>query len=126
MIVFDSSAIIAFFQSEKGNDVVDMYLQQETTIISSVNFAEILLKLKQFRLDANKILDELYRMKLAIVDCDQIIALAATEITHPKNIFLSLGDRICLATAISKKCPVLTAGSNWKKLKLPVEVIAIR
>jgi len=61
-----------------------------------------------------------------VIDCSKEIALIAAEITHPKNMFLSLGDRICLATAISKKCPILTADSSWEKLKLPIEVISIR
>jgi len=126
MIVFDSSAIIAYFQSEKGNEVVDEYLQKDLSAISTVNFCETILKLKQSQLDTDIILIEIGGLEFNIIDCTKEISLLATEITHPENMFLSLGDRICLATTIHHKSSVLTGDSNWKKLKLPIEVIAIR
>lgn len=128
MILADSSAIIAYLQAEKGKDFVKPYLDDpiNNLHINSVNLIEIILKLKQHNIHSEKILSRLDRLKLSIVDCTREIAFIATEISHPKNMFLSLGDRICLATAIHHKSPVLTADASWKKLKLPVEVITIR
>lgn len=125
MIVSDTSAIIAYFQSEKGYDLVRSYIGG-IIIFNSVNLIETILKMNSYQLKTDNILSQIRDMSLTITPCDNTIALIATEITHPKNMFLSLGDRICLATAISKKCPVVTADSSWKKLKLPVEIISIR
>lgn len=125
MIVLDSSALIAYFKFEKGDTIVGGLLKQPTGI-SCVNLAETLIKLKLYHFPEDKIISQLSNLKLEVIDCTKEIALIATKITHPKNMFLALGDRICLATAISKKCPVVTADSSWKKLNLPVEIIAIR
>ncbi|NCO44078.1 type II toxin-antitoxin system VapC family toxin [Candidatus Berkelbacteria bacterium] len=125
MIVLDSSALIAYFKFEKGDTVVGGLLKQSTGI-SCVNLAETLIIFKFYHFPGDEITSQLSSLKLEVIDCSKEIALIAAEITHPKNMFLSLGDRICLATAISKKCPILTADSSWEKLKLPIEVISIR
>jgi len=39
---------------------------------------------------------------------------------------LSLADRACLALAISRDLPVITADRAWARLGLPVEVVLTR
>lgn len=39
---------------------------------------------------------------------------------------LSLADRACLALALEKKLPVLTADQSWSQLDIDVEVQLIR
>jgi ribonuclease VapC len=39
---------------------------------------------------------------------------------------LSLGDRACLALALSRSIPALTADRDWKKLKVGLSIVVIR
>jgi len=43
-----------------------------------------------------------------------------------RHLGLSLGDRICLALAIERQCPALTADRNWANLKIGIPIQLIR
>lgn len=117
---------MAFILKEPGFQAVKKYLDNNNSIVNAVNLTESLVKLERYRKDAQEILLNIRNYDIVITSYSQEYIEVAIEITHPKNMFLSLGDRVCLATAIHHKSPVITADSNWKKLKLPIEVITIR
>lgn len=52
--------------------------------------------------------------------------IAGTLIRQTEKLGLSLGDRACLALAISLKAPVYTTEQSWKHLKVGVPVHVIR
>ena len=124
-IVLDASALIASIYEEKGCEHVEPYL--ENAIISAVNFAEVASYL--VRQDcAFETVDELLQdLALTVIDYDAPQALATAKLikkTSAKG--LSLGDRSCLALALSRNLPVLTADRVWKTLALGIEVKVIR
>jgi PIN domain nuclease of toxin-antitoxin system len=53
-------------------------------------------------------------------------ALAAALIPAARPLGLSLGDRACLALAISRKISVYTADRIWAQLKVEVSIQIIR
>jgi hypothetical protein len=57
---------------------------------------------------------------------EPLALLAASLVTSTKEFGLSLGDRACLALAMSRGLPVLTTESRWERVALPVDVRLIR
>ncbi len=54
------------------------------------------------------------------------IFIAANLRKVTKSLGLSLGDRACLALAITKKLTVLTADKAWEKLNVGAKIKVIR
>ncbi|WP_245969221.1 PIN domain-containing protein [Candidatus Rickettsia colombianensi] len=52
--------------------------------------------------------------------------LSGELITKTKQLGLSLGDRTCLALALSKNYPVYTADKAWASLQLSCNIVLIR
>jgi PIN domain nuclease of toxin-antitoxin system len=52
--------------------------------------------------------------------------LVGDLVAQTRQLGLSLGDRACLALALSLKAPIYTADKSWKKLKLAVRIHVIR
>jgi ribonuclease VapC len=52
--------------------------------------------------------------------------IAAQLLPHTRPLGLGIGDRACLALAIERKLPVLTADKAWKALRLGVTIQVIR
>jgi PIN domain nuclease of toxin-antitoxin system len=123
--VLDASAVLAFLNQEKGCQVVENHLS--TGLISTVNFSEVisvLISLGASHHEAAKMLDGIFG---DIVPFDKEQAELAAELReHTKPFGLSLGDRACLALAKAKKLKVLTADTQWSKLKLNVDIQLIR
>ncbi len=124
-IVFDASALLALLYEEKGADVVLRYLSR--AIISSVNFTEVATRMIHKGEPEAEVLPRLDVMGVDVVDYNKSLALQAA-IIYPKTKTkgLSLGDRACLALAMTHKLPVLTADRTWKSLKLGVKIEVIR
>ncbi len=113
--VLDSSAIIALLNQEPGAARVEQVLA--FSMVSSVNVAEVLSK----SVEAGHTIASAARtfkiLKLNVVDFDLPQAISTAELRPlTKTLGLSLGDRACLALAISKGATALTADRIWKKL----------
>ena len=124
-IIFDSSAILALLNMERGHEIVAQNLDR--AIVSSVNFSEVITVLARKGLGQEQVIKSLKETFLHIEDFDTeqaIIAAKLDEITKAHG--LSLGDRACLALAKSKNLPVLTADKVWKDLELSIKVQLIR
>ena len=125
--VLDASALLAVLFMETGHEEVTAALDGET-IISAVNYSEVIAR--QMRLGASQQLavSVLSGLDLKVVVWDQGLAEEAADLSPlAKSHGLSLGDRICLATARHLRLPVLTADREWGKLPdLGVEIRLIR
>lgn len=126
-IVLDTSAVLAWLFQEAGADQVLPVLEAGSGIMSSVNYAELAGKLTDQGMPVEIIRETLFDLELEIVDFDAAQAFESGILrTVSKACGLSLGDRACLALAIIKKLPVLTADRIWLNVPVPIEVRSIR
>ena len=123
--VLDSSAILALLNDEAGADVVAEILP--SSVVSTVNLAEVIASLVNKGVSGADA-----EAALLTLDCksepfrreEALLAGRLRESTRQAG--LSLGDRACLALALSLGLPVLTADRAWRNLPLDVEVRLIR
>ena len=128
-IVLDASSVIALINREKGCEIVEKYL--EDSIISTVNFAEVIAVVNQdlYKTEADRIegLKLITDTLPQIIDFDINQAIISAEFDSiTRKYGLSLGDRACLALAKYKNIPVLTADKTWSKLNLGIKIKLIR
>lgn len=125
MIALDASALLAFLFGEKGHEQVAGHL--DASCISTVNLSEVASRFARDGKDPRELCGRIADSPISIVPflaSDAEIAAALTPLTQQRG--LSLGDRACLALAISRQIPALTADQAWSSLKLPVVVQLIR
>jgi PIN domain nuclease of toxin-antitoxin system len=126
LTVLDASALLALIHEEPGADLVAEAMNG--SVIGTPNFAEVIGKLVDARIDASAIRQLVVAAGVTIEpltadDAELVGALRA--ITGGQQ--LSLGDRCCLALAIRSTPPiVMTADGVWANLDLPIEVRLIR
>ena len=123
--VLDSSAILALLNDEAGADVVAEILP--SSVVSTVNLAEVIASLVNKGVSGADA-----EAALLTLDCKsepfrrEEAHLAGRLRESTRQAGLSLGDRACLALALSLGLPVLTADRAWRNLPLEVEVRLIR
>jgi len=124
-VVLDASALLALLNQEPGGNSVGAVLPRAA--ISSVNVAEVVSKLVEQRIPDADIRETIQSLGLKVVDFDVELAYAA-GLLHliTKKWGLSLGDRACLALAHRLHAPAFTTDRAWKKIKIGLEVRAIR
>lgn len=123
--VLDASALLTLLNAEKGADLVESFLPQ--SIISTVNLAEAVTRLAAAGMPGDQIRDTLAYLGLEIIPFDEEQAFQAGLLyihTHPLG--LSLGDRVCLALALTANASAVTADRAWKELDIKVDVKLIR
>jgi PIN domain nuclease of toxin-antitoxin system len=123
--VLDSSAVLAVFFHETGEDVVFPILQG--ALLSTVNLAEIHTRMLDRGSEAQQAWDWISGLncEVCFFTAEQArIAAELIQITKPYG--LSLGDRACLALAIERKATVYTTDKAWKSLNLGIEIEVIR
>ena len=115
-MILDSSALLAVLQNEPGAGKV--VTTNEPFSISAVNLSEVMTKLIQFGITEKDAIATLKELNLDIRSVDEDIALLAGSLTKiTRKLGLSLGDRICLATAIAHSQTALTADRIWADIK---------
>ncbi len=129
-IVLDASAILALLFDEPGAEAVSAR-HAEPLFMSAVNAAEVVSKLIDAGQEPREAIEVFRSIQdaadLAAIPFDTSQALDAAAIrAGTRDHGLSLGDRACLALARSLKLPAMTADRTWKKLRLGVEIRAIR
>lgn len=120
-IVLDTSAILVLLAMGEGYEAIAENL--ENSVVSSVNFSEVITVLVRKGLKYEEVaqsLKDTFPQIEEFNDEQAIIAASLDEVTRKHE--LSLGDRSCLALAKHQKLPVLTADKAWKDLDLGVEV----
>jgi PIN domain nuclease of toxin-antitoxin system len=125
VIVLDASALVALWKKEPGWERVS--LEIPVSAVSAANLAEALSKLTEDGGNPEVMADDFAKSgcKIVPVSAEQAVACAKLRLVT-RRFGLSLGDRLCLALAIERNCPVLTADRNWNKLSLGIPVQLIR
>ena len=125
-VLLDASALLAYLHREPGFEVVRQAVRGGAAI-GAVNLAEVLGKVREKGRDAARIHTALGALGLAVLPFDEEDAALAGELGPlAKSHGLALGDRACLAQAMRRRMPVLTADRVWATLGLEVEVRVIR
>ena len=123
--VLDASALLTYLHKELGWSEVHAVVGG--SCIGAVNWCEVAQKAKRKGLDVEKargLLDEL-GLRIIPFSAEQAEATAHLwEITRRHG--LSLADRACLALAMERQAPVLTADRVWAELGLDVDIRLIR
>lgn len=123
--VLDASAALAVLKSEPGASEVLAF--QETALISAVNLAEVHGRMVQLGMQSEQAWRAALRIVSQVANFDERQARVTSDLLpRTRALGLSLGDRACLALAIERKLPVLTADKAWKSLRLGVEIRVIR
>jgi PIN domain nuclease of toxin-antitoxin system len=125
-VVLDASALLALLNQEPGCQKLTPELLRDG-VASTVNLAEVQTKLVREGGDP----DEAWELALApISDAEPFTGeqakVAGTLVSQTRPLGLSLGDRACLALAITLDAPVYTTDKDWKNLKLGVTIHVLR
>ena len=123
--ILDASALLALLNAEDGSAFVQEYLLRSS--ISSVNLAEVVTRLSSHEMPEGEIRDALAVLGLEIIPFDEEQAFRAGLLSaYTRPLGLSLGDRACLALALTTHSIALTADREWEKLDIGVEIRLIR
>jgi ribonuclease VapC len=126
-MVLDASALLAAMLEEPGQEKVERALPN--AIIGSVNLVEVASRLIDGGLSPEEAEEDLAALELTVIDFDQAQAIEAGRLRAlTRHAGLSLGDRACLALALVRGVPVLTADRAWAALAeaIGVEVELVR
>ncbi len=126
MIVLDSSAVLAVILDESGADRVKATFSQGA--ISAASLAEILTKVVQRRLDLAGGYARLGSFGLEVHPVEEEHALLAADIyaRAPRQLNLSLGDRLCIALAMTLKCELLTGDRGMAQFDAGIPITLFR
>jgi PIN domain nuclease of toxin-antitoxin system len=123
--VLDASAVLALLNQESGMDRVEAVLAD--SCLGAVNYCEVLGKLIDAGMPEQEARESVELLNVEIVSFDSDLArLAAVLRTTTKKLGLSLGDRSCLALALSRRNTAVTSERAWPKLKIGVKIELIR
>jgi ribonuclease VapC len=125
MVVLDASALLAYLKNEPGGNVVDGVLSE--SIMSSVNWAEVIQKSIAAGVNVDGMLDDLQVLGLRVepfLPEDGEVAGRLWEQTRKAG--LSLGDRACLSLGLRLGTDVLTSDRAWATLNLAMNIQVIR
>ena len=125
-VVLDASAILAVINAEPGAEKLIPDLLA-TAVGSAVNLAEVQTKLVTRGWPSEEAWEDATSPVREVLSFDEQQArIAGDLVTHTQSLGLSLGDRACLALAMTLNIPVYTAEKAWKKLKVGVRIQVIR
>ena len=115
-MILDASALLALLNNEPGADEVQEALS--TAVMSAVNLAEVVGKLSDAGMP-DTIIRQATSLGITVLPFgEDDVAMMPKVRKATKPLGLSLGDRCCLATALTHKHPVLTADRAWTKVKI--------
>lgn len=122
----DASALIAFLRREPGAEVVAEHLRG--AYISAVNLCEVLEKTPKSDHSNDRVLALLHNWQVDIIpfDIGQAVVSSLLKGQIENKYDISFADRACLALAVSRTIPAITADRAWKSLAIGADVILIR
>jgi len=125
VIALDASALLAFLFRETGHEEVASHI--DDCCLSTVNLSEVIGRFARDGHDAQVALQKITATNIEIVPFSAShAALTAAFLPQTRALGLPLTDRACLALALSRNIPALTADQVWQQTDVGVEVILIR
>lgn len=125
MSVLDTSAVLALIRREPGHAIAASHLRGGA--ISTTNVQEVVSKLLQRSLQLPLVEAGLRMLALEWVSFDDQQCLAAAELhASYRGLDLSYADCACLALAVQRGEPVVTADRVWAQLSIGIPVVLIR
>ena len=114
--VLDASALLSIVLEERGHQRVDRILDRSR--IHAVNLAEVVGRLVRSGMPAERAVATLHELHLEV---DQEFATTQAEycgalLGTRRDLGLSLGDCVCLTTAVWSGSVAVTADRRWKDL----------
>jgi PIN domain nuclease of toxin-antitoxin system len=123
--VLDASALLAFLHDELGANRVQQAF--DNAVVSVVNWAEVVQKSLWRQADVAGMREEFTEVGVIFEPFTIIQAEIAARLWEKTRTHgLSLADRACLALALDRNLPVLTADRAWADLGLEVEIQLVR
>lgn len=125
--VLDASAILAVLNDEEGAETVIDALSAANTVVSAVNYSEVVAKLSAGGMPPDAVDAVINALGLSIVPFDAQTAKGAGQLSPlTGKAGLSFGDRACLALSKQTGIPALTADKAWAALKFHPKIRLIR
>jgi PIN domain nuclease of toxin-antitoxin system len=122
--VLDASAVLAHLNKEQGWERVPAYL--DDSVLAATTYVEIATKM----IDAGATLEwaeqTILTYGVRIVDVSVQLAKRAAALPLTRARGLSIGERICLATAEALRATAVTADRAWADLDTDIAVELIR
>ena len=124
--VLDASAALAVILRERRADRLTAKVLQYA-VISTVNLAEVQSKLVKAGYDPENAWEDALSVTPAVeLYTAEQAKIAGSLITQTQDRGLSLGDRSCLALAITLNATVYTTDQIWQSLKVGVKIHILR
>lgn len=127
-LVIDTSALLAAMLNEPGADqAVQAMAGAEPLLLSSVNLAEaIAVLVRRHGVPPAEAAADIALVGAETIPFGPPEAEAAAALAAAHRGVLSLGDAACLATAMLRRAPALTADRAWAVLGLDTELRLVR
>ncbi|HAK60672.1 MAG TPA: PIN domain nuclease [Nitrospiraceae bacterium] len=126
--VFDSHALLKFFQKERGHEKVarllrDIQAAGRTKYLNAINLGEIIYTTKRVFGDQQKIaiLAHIERLGFTILPVPNTLIFQAAE--YKAQYSISFADCFALASAVEQKAPIVTGDPEFRKVAELVEVV---
>lgn len=130
LFIFDSHALLKFFQKEKGYEKVVHLLEEirktgAVKYINAVNLGEIIYSTKKEFGDQKKleVLANIERLNFTILPIPNFLIFQAGE--YKAQYALSYADCFALASAVEHKAALVTGDPEFKKVEHLVNIIWI-
>jgi len=128
--IFDSHALLKFFQKEKGYEKVVLLLQEirktgVTKYINAINLGEIIYSTKKEFGDQKKleVLANIERLNFTILPIPNHLIFQAAE--YKAQYALSYADCFALALAVEHKAIFVTGDPEFKEVEHLVDIVWI-
>ena len=128
--IFDSHALLKFFQREKGYEKVVHLLEEirktgATKYINAINLGEIIYSTKKEFGDQKKleVLANIERLNFTILPIPNNLIFQAAE--YKGQYAISYADCFALASAVEYKAILVTGDPEFKKVEHLVEIVWI-
>jgi PIN domain nuclease of toxin-antitoxin system len=123
--VLDASAILAAILGEPGGERVGQLTG--SLLLSTVNYAEVGARLADLGHPSSLLGDAVSMLGLQVMPFDAEQARSSVDLrAETRGLGLSLGDRACLALAVTRRAVALTADRAWGEVELPIQVEVVR
>jgi len=126
--LFDSHALLKFFQAEAGHEKVLRLLEQirkagVQKYLSAINLGEIIYSTKRAFGDQKKIevLAHIERLKFAVLPVPNSLVFQAAE--YKAQFSIAYADCFALASAVEHRAAVVTGDPEFRKVEHLVEVV---